>query len=270
MPEAAFKEIKLVDLQEQLTRIGFTEYESKVYLALLSQHPATGYQISKESSVPRSMVYETLSRLHSRGAVLETVEDRVTLYRPLPPATLLERLEVERRQLVADLSIGLQALYTETRDDRVWSIHGRSAALTYATQMIRAAETDIFLVLTDEDVDALHDTIADVASRDVAISTLLTGEEELGVGRVAHHPPLESELQELTDTLVVVVDNDEALIASPSRNQETRATITSNPHLVLITRQFIWMELFTQRIYASLGTDLLSQLDPEDRRIFES
>jgi hypothetical protein len=30
------------------------------------------------------------------------------------------------------------------------------------------------------------------------------------------------------------------------------------------------MELFTQRIYARLGSDLLERLEPEDRQIFES
>ncbi|MEP6988157.1 MAG: helix-turn-helix domain-containing protein [Chloroflexota bacterium] len=65
-----------------LTQIGFTEYEATVYLALLRENPATGYQISKTSGVPRAMVYDALSRLHTRGAVLETVENRVTLYRP--------------------------------------------------------------------------------------------------------------------------------------------------------------------------------------------
>ena len=93
-----------------------------------------------------------------------------------------------------------------------------------------------------------------------------------GVGReavveVARHPPLESQLQGLTGMLVEVVDRDEALIASA--DAEMSATITSNRNLVLIARQFVWMELFTQRISARLGADLLSRLDPQDRKIFD-
>ncbi|MCZ7670869.1 MAG: helix-turn-helix domain-containing protein [Chloroflexi bacterium] len=57
----------MIDLRTALNKIGFTEYEAKVYLALLREHPATGYQLSKESGVPRSMVYEALKRLHNRG-----------------------------------------------------------------------------------------------------------------------------------------------------------------------------------------------------------
>jgi Cd2+/Zn2+-exporting ATPase len=50
---------------------------------------------------------------------------------------------------------------------------------------------------------------------------------------------------------------------------DTGATITTDPHLVLISRQFIWMELFAQRMYARLGTDLLNVLDPQDRHVLE-
>ena len=70
--------------------------------------------------------------------------------------------------------------------------------------------------------------------------------------------------------LLVAIENGEALIASTSVQQEVRATITGNPDFVLIARQFVWMELFTQRIYAKLGPDLLAKLDDEDRQIFES
>jgi len=97
---------------------------------------------------------------------------------------------------------------------------------------------------------------------------LLTGEGTLDCGQVARHPPLESKLQKLTHMLIVVADNREALIAD--RSPEMIATITDNLNLVLVARQFVWMELFTQRIYAQLGDDLLARLAPEDRQIFES
>ncbi|HLV44954.1 MAG TPA: helix-turn-helix domain-containing protein, partial [Aggregatilineales bacterium] len=101
-----------MDLQNALTELGFTEYEAKVYLALVADYPATGYQISKKSGVPRSMVYETLSRLSARGAVMESVEGRSTRYRPLPPEVLLDHHEHEYRRRLSDLREGLHSLYT--------------------------------------------------------------------------------------------------------------------------------------------------------------
>lgn len=259
-----------MNLQNQLMKIGFTEYEAKVYLAMLRDSPATGYQLSKESGVPRSMVYDALKRLYDKGAALETVEGRSTLYQPLPPEILLERREKEHRQLLRKLRQGLGELYNVLEDDRVWSISGRSTTLAYAVRLLQQAETELFLVLSDDDLKALRDEIMTANDRGVRVNTLLTGEGRLDCGQVAYHPPLESQLQGLTNTLLVVMDGVEVLIASVSARKETSATITRNTDLVLIARQFVWMELFTQRIYARLGADLLARLDTEDREIFES
>lgn len=257
-----------MSLQTKLTQIGYTEYESKVYLALLSENPATGYQISKRSGVPRSMVYETLRRLHNRGAVLESVEGRATLYRPLPPNVLLNRFVESQLRLIENLREDLHALYSSTEEDRVWSLSGRPSVMSYAVKMLQDAQIEVYLVLNDLDLEHLYPNVMATCERGVDVSTLLTGEGNLDCGRVLRHPPLESELQGLTGTLLVVVDNTEAMVARS--NLETIATITRNPDLVLIARQFVWMELFTQRVYASLGQDLLNRLEPEDRRIFES
>jgi Cd2+/Zn2+-exporting ATPase len=40
--------------------------------------------------------------------------------------------------------------------------------------------------------------------------------------------------------------------------------------MVLIARQFIWMELFAQRIFSRLGGHLLELLDPADRQVLRS
>ncbi len=256
-----------MDLLAELTQIGFTEYEAKVYLALLSDNPTTGYQLSKTSGVPRSMIYEALGRLHARGAVLETIEDRATVYRPLPPEMLLERHHEEHVRLMDKLREGLQALYTAPTEERIWSLSSRRSIVTYAAQMIHRTQKEVFLVLTDEDLSALEQAIVAACDRGIGVHALLMGEGTLGCGEVAYHPPLESELHGLTGMLLLVADSAEALIAG--EDHET-ATITGNSRLVGIARQFVWMEFFTQRIYARLGNDLLERLEPQDRRIFES
>lgn len=257
-----------MDLQAKLEAVGFTEYEAKVYLALLQEYPTTGYQISKKAGVPRSMVYEALGRLNARGAVLETVEERATLYRPLPPDVLLDHHEAEHGQLISELREGLPRLYASHEEDRVWTVSGRTSVLSYAAQMIREAQDEVYLVLADADLEALFEDVSEAHDRGLDVSTVLTGDAGLDIGRVVRHPPLESELQGLTDMLVVIVDGRETLITS--NEVETTATITRNRNLVLIARQFVWMELFTQRIYSRLGPELLALLDAEDRQIFES
>ena len=171
-----------MDLLAKLAELGFTEYEAKVYLALLDDYPASGYQISKTAGVPRSMVYEALGRLKLRGAVLETPDERATLYRPLPPDVLLDNHELAQRRLVSELRDGLAGLYQTREEDRIWSIRGREALLAYARELIRQAGREVYLVLDDPDVAALHEPICAALDRGVKISAVLTGVALLACG----------------------------------------------------------------------------------------
>ncbi len=259
-----------MDLQKQLMQIGFTEYEAKVYLAMLRLYPATGYQLSKESGVPRSMVYEALKRLHAKGAALEAMEGRATLYRPLPPEALLTKHAEEISRLIGGLRSELNALYAEQVDNRVWTIQGETPVSTYAEKLIKQVQMELYLVLTDDDLTSLEPALLAAHKRGVDLNVLLTGDAPLEFGHVAYHPPLESELQDLTKTIIVVSDSSEVLIGSTKTRGKKLATVTRNADLVMVARQFVWMEMLTQRIYTQIGSELLEHLVPEDRQIFES
>jgi Cd2+/Zn2+-exporting ATPase len=259
----------LISIINDLIALGFTESEAKIYLALLKTHPANGYLLGKITGIPRSMVYNALGRLSLHGAVLKTGEDRSTLYRPVPPKVLLERLEQDHFQLTRGLLDHLLNLYMVKDEELLWSIRGASPVYSYASQMILESKDEIMLVINDPSIDQLGSAINNVCKdSSVHVKALLTGKGILNCEEIVRHPPLESELQGILDMLVLVVDRKECLIANT--NFEIVATITKNPNLVLIARQFIWMELFTQRIYNRIGVELIEQLESEDRRIFES
>lgn len=82
----------MANLVQRWTTLGFTEYEAKAYVTLLQLGSATGYQIAKESGVPRSMIYETLNKLAARGAVLTQSFAEMVRYAPVPPEELLSRM----------------------------------------------------------------------------------------------------------------------------------------------------------------------------------
>ena len=121
-----------MDSLSGLGELGLTEYEGKIYLALLKESPANGYQLSKRTGVPRSMVYEALGRLHSRGAVLKTGDVRSTKYRPLPPEQLLDRFDRKHQQLITGLRDNLLSLYDSQTEESLWTVRGREAAFAYA------------------------------------------------------------------------------------------------------------------------------------------
>jgi Cd2+/Zn2+-exporting ATPase len=163
------------------------------------------------------------------------------------------------------LRTGLAPLYQRHDEGRLWNFSGRREALHYAADLISHAERELMLVLTDADVEELRELLAAAYERGVTVGAMLTGHSDLQANQVVRHPPHETELHGMRETLIVVADEREFLIASG--HQTTNGTMTTNQNMVMIARQFIWMELFAQRIFARLGDDLLAKLDPEDRRV---
>ena len=48
------------EIIKELQKLGFSQYECKAYIGLLKHSPVTGYEVSKQTGVPRSMIYEVL------------------------------------------------------------------------------------------------------------------------------------------------------------------------------------------------------------------
>src|SRR3546814_3206460 len=65
------------DLLQDLKRLGFTEYEARVYVQLLRQSPATAYEIAKAAGVQRTNTYHALEAPAKRGAVRPVRENPI-------------------------------------------------------------------------------------------------------------------------------------------------------------------------------------------------
>lgn len=80
---------------ELLMHVGLTEYEAKAYVALRRLGPASGYQVAKESGVPRSATFETLAKRGMRGAALTQSFAEQVQYAAVPTEQHLGLLRLE-------------------------------------------------------------------------------------------------------------------------------------------------------------------------------
>lgn len=77
--------------------LGLTEYQARVYLALLELGSSTAGQVPAVSRVPRTRVYATMKQLHEKGLV-EIVPETPLRYRPVPIKRFLEQQAKELRE----------------------------------------------------------------------------------------------------------------------------------------------------------------------------
>jgi len=64
---------------KKLEDFGLTEYQARVYLALLEFDVATAGQIPSASKVPRTKIYGIMRQLHDKGLV-QIVPDAVRIF----------------------------------------------------------------------------------------------------------------------------------------------------------------------------------------------
>lgn len=250
--------------------LGFTEYEAKVYLALLDEAPVSGYKVAQTSGVPRSKVYEVLEGLAKRGVVLVNRGNPVQ-YAPLPPKELVAR---RRKEMEASIESAEEILerYAASTDSRqaIWDIVGREEILERAREAAGRAERSILLEVWEEDAPEIRDALAAAADRGVDVGVVAYGEPDYTFARVYHHDLVDEVTRGLGARWIVIsIDMQEIVTGVVSMEGESRAAWTSHPGLVVPAAELIKHDIYIQEILdkhrdsleASFGAGLVDLRD---------
>jgi len=94
--------MEIAQIREILNRVGLSEYEAKAYTTLLMLGPSKASEISKESQIPQSKIYEVLETLALKQLV-ETLEGRPKEFRAIEPEIALINLLNEKEREINQL-----------------------------------------------------------------------------------------------------------------------------------------------------------------------
>lgn len=257
------------DLVERLMQLGFSEYEGKAYLAMLHENPATGYQIAKGSGVPRSMIYEVLGKLTSRGAAMTLRAEGSTKYAPVAPEEFFAQLRREQETLIASLQEDLTMLNQVTDLDYVWNIEGHDNILAKAQEMITQAEHSIYVALAPATFPALREILKAASAHGVRVVIYTTAELDFPEGQViVAHVSEETLSQAQGMGLMLVIDGEEVLVGERLAAVQARASWTSSPLLVFIAEHHLRTDLYLPQLLACLGDKALTMIHEADRELF--
>jgi sugar-specific transcriptional regulator TrmB len=219
----------MANLVEQLVKTGFSEYEAKVYVALQRVSPATGYQLAKESGVPRSTIYEVLGKLIARGAVVTQSFGDMVRYAPVPPDLLLDRMRHEFEDTLDELAGGFKRVTASpVAPGQTWNIAGHDNILAQAREMIERAQTEVAVAVGDDDqLDDLATWLQQAKARKLAVTIVSPVPYEAEGLTVSVHLQGERLRRALGHGLTLVVDGREALIGEVDRSESAAWTTNS-------------------------------------------
>lgn len=254
---------------DKLVTLGFSEYEAKAYLALLQENPATGYQVSKGSGVPRSMIYEVLGKLVARGAAMTLHRNGSSKYSPIPAAEFLDKLQRDHEDLVTSLKDNLSSVSAESDLEYVWNIEGHDNVMAKAKEMLGQAQERVCVSLLPETFPTLQRALGNAARRGVRVVVYCTHDLDLPGGRVVVSPvPMQASNRLEGLWLVMVADGKEALIGELLNENRARASWTRSPLFVFVAEHHLRTDLYLPRLLAQLGDKAFELIDECDRELF--
>lgn len=134
-----------------LAKLGFTELESDVYVALLTHGDMTGYAVAKELGKAVANVYKSLDSLGEKGAVAQAQDGKAS-FSAVPWQQLLANEDRKFTTYLEELSAQLQSLPEATHDEKVYQLQNVDQVIADGIRMIDAAQ---FIVLCDVEPDAV-------------------------------------------------------------------------------------------------------------------
>ncbi|HUS93980.1 MAG TPA: helix-turn-helix domain-containing protein [Patescibacteria group bacterium] len=256
-------------LVNNLMRIGFTEYQAKAYIALTRKNPVTGYELSKQSGVPRSMIYEVVGKLVERGAAMILRTGGTTKYAPVSAVEFFNQLQREQEELISELKNDLSSLASAPDLEYVWNIEGHDNIIGRSIEMIEQAEERIYLTLLPVTLPDLESTLKAAVKRGVRVVIYTTGEIDLPGAQIAVVQVSEETLSHAQGLgLILVSDSKEVLIAEWLAGAQAHASWTSSPLLVFIAEHHLRTDLYLPQVLAMLGDQALDFIKEEDRELF--
>ena len=147
-------EISEHDVIDTLKYFGLTEYESRVYAALLSSASLTATHLSFISKVPRPKVYGTIKKLVEKGLVV-MIPEKPEKYKANSPITLYSILSKQIEQ-IKNMSYVIKELgrrykekeLLESEERSVLVIKGRENIYQKIREMTGRMKKEVLLITT--------------------------------------------------------------------------------------------------------------------------
>jgi len=245
---------------QQITALGFSEYEAKAYVHLLSAQPATAYELSQTSGIPSSKIYEILGRLTEKRVVFVEGEGRKKKYVATPPDEFVQSRRQFFHRTFDSLEEGLKQV-TQKPDDVsfIWNIKEYGFLLDKAERMIEGAEKTVLLSTWREEYSHLSDAMTQAETNGVKIATVHFGETSETTGRIFEHPIEDTLFEEKGGRgFVLVVDAKAAIVATITGENHVEGAWSLNQGFITLAEDYIKHDIYIMKIVRRFDKLLLS------------
>jgi len=267
----------LLEAQEALMALGFGSYDARAYCALLVRSPANGYQVARQSGIPRAKVYECLERLVTRGAVVpvESPGREGRMYVPTAPAALLDDIDDNLQSALALARQSLSAIEDHQRVAEVlWRITSQQDLIQRGRRLTDKASRTLHLALWSEEFEALFANLRAAADRGVRIALILYSEHpglselqrQCG-GAILHSRIKRQAIPVMGRQFVLVADQERCISGSIFSGDDVEGVYSYNLGLVTNAADLVNHEIYLERVTREIGPALYERFGPDLQKL---
>jgi sugar-specific transcriptional regulator TrmB len=249
-----------------LRRLGFSDLEAGVYLDLLRNPGSTGYRIGKSINKPHANVYQALTALEQKGAVLfEEGESRT--YHAVPPEEMFSHLRKGYEEACNTAQKAVQALRPKaSEEDRFLRLTTADQVYARARAMLAGVEETLLIEAGAMTAEQLRGDIEQAVARGVAVAGLVFRAEDAVEGARLVVTKMADRLVRLWpgDQLTLIADGREFLLALFDRESGAvkRAIWVSSPYVATILNNGIVADVILH------GLPFVEGLESQNMHVF--
>ncbi len=256
---------------DRFEELGLSRNESSVYLALLNNHPTTGYKLAKDSGILRPVAYEMLNRLVEKGGV-KIVKDKTDLYSPISPEKFLMSLEKRFTDARASLIDGLSHYQDiENDNDDFWNISQRDSIIASILEITSKAKSEIlFYINSNSDAFYLKKDFSKKVASGIQVIGFSYRDIELP-GTELYTFNIDKDTQiphSADDKILIVVDGKYSIMADMDAGKACQSMRSVQ---VMMIKEYIRMKIVLYRMSKIISPSKLSlYLFDDDKEFYEN
>lgn len=241
-----------------LVSLGLTEYQAKIYVALLECQPATAYEAAVHSGVPTSRVYQVITQLEEDRLVKRVKNKKRTLYAAVESSKLVKRQRGRYTGLLDRLEKNLSEKEAAPVLQPVWNLRDYQECIETSSRIIRSAQNRLLISLWRAEASLLAGELTAADERGVRVAIIHFGEPHISMGRVFEHPISQTLAEEKGGrTLTVTADGTEALTSTITAGNSVEGSWGTGSGLVTLAEDYIRHDIYIMKIVRRFSNPLI-------------
>ncbi|MBS6025286.1 MAG: TrmB family transcriptional regulator [Paeniclostridium sordellii] len=254
-----------------LNKIGLTDSEAKVYLALVQNGSLSGYEASKMSLVPRSKIYNVLESLVSKGFIIFTENSNSNTYAAINIEEVSKNIKYEMNNTLDKIEEELKEFESKTDLEYIWHIKEYKNVFAKCRNIIKNTKKELYLQIWEEDFLEIIEEVKELEELGVNIGTILySNSEDIKVPLKSYyrHGLASEKYKEMGGRWITVVSDSREVVFGQIINKNSVEVIwTESKPMIFMAKEYVKHDMYFYKSVDMFKESMQKELGKEYYKI---